>query len=475
MPPRKRKEPDSKEEDDDDDKGKRRRLDPKQVQELEAYFQTEKYPSTKIKEDLAAQLGMKPETVNKWFVNRRVKMRAEINAGLLPAEAGEVFEGRMRSGPQARTKDPSSAASSPASVSTSFDDTTPETTKRISFKFKMPPPVLPKYDFEEDDKKRKKVVRAPKAKPTKEELDYWEDYKKKENIAGPSGSRNRRVATDDGDDNSDADLVFLRPRVKETYEPSDVESLPLWRQYYVKNRQKMGQSNADEQQKILRYIMNSRTAQGLPPFFAIITGPTICPYRMEEMRLVLGRTTWETREADIHIGNNPQIEFAHAAIEFDKAAGCYKAVNLSPKGISVKRSKLQWEECFEVEGSLLLSNPCTINIQGVFIYFQLFNITETKPERPERKMFRNLRSYASMIEEAIKNSPGSEATHKEITDYIHDNFPSDIAARKTWKNSVGGVLSSNSLFESIGELLKDTKRSRRSLKTPTIGREVIEI
>lgn len=41
----------------DDDKVKRRRLAPHQLQLLESHFAKDIYPSTQLKEDLAAQLG----------------------------------------------------------------------------------------------------------------------------------------------------------------------------------------------------------------------------------------------------------------------------------------------------------------------------------------------------------------------------------------------------------------------------------
>lgn len=70
-----------------------------------------------------------------------------------------------------------------------------------------------------------------------------------------------------------------------------------------------------------------------------------------------------------------------------------------------------------------------------------------------------------MIVEAL-NAMGGQGTFKEITAYIAKNLQSELADRKTWKNSVGGVLSSNPLFESVPlpeEDNKDLKRGRGSL------------
>lgn len=64
-----------------------------------------------------------------------------------------------------------------------------------------------------------------------------------------------------------------------------------------------------------------------------------------------------------------------------------------------------------------------------------------------------------MIELALK-AYGGQATYKEITDYIGKNFQQDIKERKTWKNSVGGVLSSNPMFQSTALDLSEAKRGK---------------
>ena len=61
---------------------------------------------------------------------------------------------------------------------------------------------------------------------------------------------------------------------------------------------------------------------------------------------------------------------------------------------------------------------------------------------------RGAKSYARMIEQALRKYRG-QATYKEITDYIAKYCKEDIVDRKTWRNSVGGVLSTNSLFEAV--------------------------
>jgi len=46
-----------------------------------------------------------------------------------------------------------------------------------------------------------------------------------------------------------------------------------------------------KQQRILRHIAWTRFEQDLPPVFAILRGPTIRPYRMEELSISIGRAT----------------------------------------------------------------------------------------------------------------------------------------------------------------------------------------
>jgi hypothetical protein len=66
---------------------------------------------------------------------------------------------------------------------------------------------------------------------------------------------------------------------------------------------------------------------------------------------------------------------------------------------------------------------------------------------PRKPPTRGGTSYAVMIYSALK-SYGGEATYKEITDYISANYKEEVNERRTWRNSVGGVLSSNPAFDS---------------------------
>ena len=53
-------------------------------------------------------------------------------------------------------------------------------------------------------------------------------------------------------------------------------------------------------------------------------------------------------------------------------------------------------------------------------------------------------TYRQVIQEALI-AAGGKATQKEIIEYISAHHP-DIETKKTWKNSVSGILSSNSQF-----------------------------
>lgn len=160
----------------------------------------------------------------------------------------------------------------------------------------------------------------------------------------------------------------------------------------------------------------------------------------------------------------------------------------------------QLSQYTEVKYSVPLPNPATLNIGGVLVYFQIFYIKETpqviapttakvaKPgpapktaplgQRPAksgtfffpfqvfrillgvaapRKIVVSRKPYSQMIEEALRHY-GGKATYKEIKDYISQHFKEEVADRKTWQNSVAGVLSSNPLFESAPLDPEDSSR-----------------
>eukprot|EP00005_Dracoamoeba_jomungandri_P012739 CAMPEP_0174267768 /NCGR_PEP_ID=MMETSP0439-20130205/34880_1 /TAXON_ID=0 /ORGANISM="Stereomyxa ramosa, Strain Chinc5" /LENGTH=272 /DNA_ID=CAMNT_0015355473 /DNA_START=102 /DNA_END=920 /DNA_ORIENTATION=- len=210
-----------------------------------------------------------------------------------------------------------------------------------------------------------------------------------------------------------------------------------------------------------------RKSQRLPPFFAIIRGPTIQPYRMEERSVSLGRVTPHHRDVDINLSSkNSNISRLHCRIVYDHGLGCYCIVNLAKNGIKVKHGGV-YTEHKEIGVPYPLRNPAIIDIQGVPIYFQVFYIAAKKPQKRPRasraasetkkdgrktkkkkkiiKQRKGQTTYSQMIQSALKEL-GGVATHTEIAAYIQKAFPTDISGRKTWRNSVSGVLSANSLF-----------------------------
>ena len=82
--------------------------------------------------------------------------------------------------------------------------------------------------------------------------------------------------------------------------PPSVRPVPLWKQFAEeqKKRNKVAANTPEKraereksQQDMLRHVLKLRELQGLPPFFAMITGPTIQKYFMEELHVTLGRVT----------------------------------------------------------------------------------------------------------------------------------------------------------------------------------------
>jgi len=144
-----------------------------------------------------------------------------------------------------------------------------------------------------------------------------------------------------------------------------------------------------------------------------------------------------------------------------------------------------WTEFKEYKAKIPLPNPATFDFQGILVYFQVFLVVddeeeqaapspptspdlklsiigEPKPQaRATRKFTRGTKSYAVMIEQALRQYNG-QATYKEIIEYIKNNFADQVVERRTWRNSVGGVLSSNPLFRPAqgGQPLSDKTRGR---------------
>lgn len=109
----------------------------------------------------------------------------------------------------------------------------------------------------------------------------------------------------------------------------------------------------------LEYTTDYRIAQRLPPFFALLTGPTLQePYkcdillarvakvpRMEELCVTLGRVTQSRRLADIHVSDSLSLSHHHAQIEFRQNHNHYVLVNTSPNGTKMKTvDSEEWTE-----------------------------------------------------------------------------------------------------------------------------------
>jgi len=247
-----------------------------------------------------------------------------------------------------------------------------------------------------------------------------------------------------------------------------------------------------KQQRILRHIAWTRFEQDLPPVFAILRGPTIRPYRMEELSISIGRATPHHRDVDLALeSRNVKISRVHARITFDQGRGCYCIINLSKNGVQVKQDDL-FVTHKEVGVPVPLPNPATINIQGTLIYFQVFFVATStgfyihdddddgddedeegdeggtelrkkasKGAANKRKRGQGL-TYSEMIQTALR-ALGGAATQPKISRYIQEHFKEDIAGRTTWRNSVSGVLSANPLFIQEAIISEGGKKDRKSL------------
>jgi len=135
-----------------------------------------------------------------------------------------------------------------------------------------------------------------------------------------------------------------------------------------------------QQQQILHHIRKMRKAQELPWVFAMLTGPTILkPYRMEALKVTLGRHTHECMGSDLHIGNNDLILPCHARIEYLPSEDCYCLFNFSSQPIFVKGTdKDSFKGHYTSNAPIHLPNPSVINICGVLVYFQVFRIIHSR-------------------------------------------------------------------------------------------------
>jgi hypothetical protein len=296
--------------------------------------------------------------------------------------------------------------------------------------------------------------------------------------------------------------------------------VPLWKESWKKHCDASGfslkcrplisctQSEQNEEQEILAHIVQQRQKEGLPSFFALLSGPTFLKFRMEALSLVLGRNTATSRDADISLGDNKCISRRHVLIEYNREREQYFAKVLSKNPISVIHQDGSKTQLTKDDPPFALRNPTVFDIQGVIVFFQIFYIrdeqsgllrlcdvvvqdeeshkvahqislstshdTNQSQKDKEKERERDAKeevnyesslamtasmaqtkkngnrkkegiSYAKMIETAI-NANGGKARYSDIIAYIEENFKDVISTRRTWKNSIGGVLSSNEKF-----------------------------
>jgi len=130
---------------------------------------------------------------------------------------------------------------------------------------------------------------------------------------------------------------------------------------------------------------------------------------------------------------------------------------------------------------ITLPNPCQIIIQTIPMFFQCFYVaTEPVPEYPiQSDAIMNLSAtvmttrsrtasqaltspeYREIITQALEEL-GGRGTLKEIAEIIEKKRP-EVAQQKTWRNSVSGILSSNSAFSTEPAYLPSGKRARYSM------------
>ncbi|KAL6076301.1 hypothetical protein QOT17_002847 [Balamuthia mandrillaris] len=189
---------------------------------------------------------------------------------------------------------------------------------------------------------------------------------------------------------------------------------PLWKTLRLEHlrKQRSGQhqqtlkSHKEErQQQILQRIVATRKNQGLPPFFAVISGPTVRPYRMEELSLIVGRNTPSNRAAQVNLGtNNGRVSREHVRLFYHKGQGCYCAMNLSKNGFLLKHGQ-RWSKVSAVGVAMPLSNPAVLDIEGTLLYIQVFFVVSNSNSSSSSSS-----SSASLLEAKSSGGGGGKAT-----------------------------------------------------------------
>jgi len=333
---------------------KRRRLDYHQIQGLEAYFQKQNYPSNQEKEEISKELNIKLNTVNKWFVNRRVRMRNENEEAKhnynspslspsyssssslahppnfieeefnpivgLPEGSSILQSSHSLKSNQKKEKIIASFLNEDVlpSVASPNSFPTPSTLANVmkTKSHKKKSKHSETKSMESGDSKIQQEPKKKKMKISKEEKRFWKHFKKQHNV----------IDTMDSEEG------------KEPSHSSETHHHNLEKKYLYSHR-----SGPKIQQEILKHIIQLRKNQNLPPFFVMITGPTIHPYRMEELSITLGRNTSSFVGSDVHLSDNKRISRVHVKIEFDYESGSFHLINLSRNGLKIRKGE-KWIE-----------------------------------------------------------------------------------------------------------------------------------
>jgi Forkhead domain/FHA domain len=283
-------------------------------------------------------------------------------------------------------------------------------------------------------------------------------------------------------------------------------------------------------QSLLYALQQRRAAQRLPPFFCVLSGPTLKKsVRVEELKVTLGRHSGHCALADMHVASARSVSHVHASIEYVKRDKCYYLINNSKNGVAVRCGGGGGEFVALTEQSerVALANPSTIDICGALVYFQIFYVCDADVERwrdyaddtpasakpsnraaahkankakkkseskkKEKKSTKSSsggaapqptddanvggdddddddddddepsmpRTYAAMITQALVVLDGS-GTLNDIAEWVERRWPA-VSKKNAWRNSISGILSSNSRFEATPVTLATGKRARWSL------------
>ena len=203
------------------------------------------YPTTELKEQLSSKYNVEFNSVTKWFVNRRVKERGiQANENVAIPEEKKLRTRKVRK--------------------TSIEP-------------------VPSQNLANQDE----TLQSPN----------------NQNLVTNTSETNVVSATEVIQTQSKEQILAeleleIKPKLKKQINPN---SPPLWKQLLLTTElvtQKPTKTNdkcVKQEQALLNHILNTRTEQELAPFFAMITGPTIRPYRMEELEIIIGRNSYSLR------------------------------------------------------------------------------------------------------------------------------------------------------------------------------------